>query len=365
MSIESAIVAASGRQPAPGSRRQRLAERAHAWGMLPLMRTVRGLFRRDLRVLAYHRVREVGPDFAFDRALVSASPEGFRSQMRHLAARFNPVCCREVTAALDGGPALPRDAVLVTFDDGYDDNHDVAFPILRETGVPATFFVSTGHIDSGMPYAYDWLAHLVVTMDEARLRIPELEIDVLLPPGRDARHATTSMVLDRLKYLDDAGQQAVIDALQARCGRPRTAPHADCRPMTWDQLREMRDGGMEIGGHGVHHRMLAKLPDDALAAEIGECQARLTAELGAPAIAVSYPVGGPDAYDARVIEAVRAQGFRVGFSYVSGVSAPDQDNRYRLLRVPVESDVGEPWFQGIVAAPELFSHASTLRVYPS
>ena len=105
MSIESAIVAASGRQPAPGSRSQRLAERAPAWGMLPLMRTVRGLFRRDLRVLAYHRVREVGPDFAFDRALVSASPEGFRNQMRHLAARFNPVSCREVAAALGVGDA--------------------------------------------------------------------------------------------------------------------------------------------------------------------------------------------------------------------------------------------------------------------
>lgn len=364
MSIDPAIVAAYGHRPAAASRRQRLAERAHAWGALPLMQTLRGLFRRDLRVLAYHRVRDVAPDFAFDRALVSASPEGFRRQMLHLRECFHPVSCREVVAALDGGPALPRDAVLVTFDDGYDDNHSVAFPILRELGVPATFFVSTGHIDSGMPYAYDWLAHLVVTTADRRLRIPALGMDIPLPADRNSRHAITGTVLDRLKYLDDAGQQAVIEDLQLRCGRPRAA-HADCRPMNWDQLREMRDGGMEIGGHGVHHRMLAKLPDDALLAEIAECQARLTAELGAPAVAVSYPVGGPDAYDARVIDAVRAQGFRVGFSYVSGVSRPDDRNRYRLLRVPVEADVDERWFRGIVAAPELFSHASTLRVYPS
>lgn len=354
-----------GQPSAAGSRRHRLAQRAHAWGMLPLMRTVRGLLRRDLRVLAYHRVRELPADFAFDPALVSATPEGFRAQMRHLGERFQPVTCREVVAALDGGAALPRNAVLVTFDDGYDDNHAIAFPILRELGVPATFFISTGHIDSGLPYAYDWLVHLVVTMDGPRLRLPELDIDMPLPAERAARQALTGMVLDRLKYLDDAGQQAVIDALQARCGRPRTATHADCRPMTWEQVREMRDGGMEIGGHGAHHRMLAKLSDDALAAEVAECQARLTTELGAPAIALSYPVGGPDAYDGRVIDAVRAHGFRVAFSYVSGVSTPDQDNRYRLLRVPVEADVDERWFQGIVAAPEVFSHASKLRVYPS
>ncbi|TYT23938.1 polysaccharide deacetylase family protein [Luteimonas viscosa] len=334
--------------------------------MLPLLRTVRGLFRRDLRVLAYHRVREVAREFAFDRALVSASPADFRGQMRHLRECYHPVSCREVVAALDGGPALPRDAVLVTFDDGYDDNYAVAFPILRELGVPATFFVATGHIDNGMPYAYDWVAHLVVTMNDGRLCLPDLGIDLPLPADRDARHALTGVVLDRLKYLDDTGQQAVIDDLQARCGRPRTAAaHADCRPMTWDQLREMRDGGMEIGGHGVHHRMLAKLSDGALQAEISECQARLTAELGAPAIALSYPVGGPDAYDARVIEAVHAQGFRIGFSYINGVSVPDETNRYRLLRVAVEADVDDGWFQGILAAPELFSHASKLRVYPS
>jgi peptidoglycan/xylan/chitin deacetylase (PgdA/CDA1 family) len=135
--------------------------------------------------------------------------------------------------------------------------------------------------------------------------------------------------------------------------------------MTWDQLREMRDAGMEIGGHGVHHRMLAKLPDDALLAEISECQARLTAELGAPAIAVSYPVGGPDAYDARVIDAVRAHGFLIGFSYINGVSTPSDANRYRLLRTAAEADVDDGWFQGLLAAPELFSHASKLRVYPS
>src|SRR3546814_3608060 len=80
--------------------------------------------------------------------------------MQHLRDRFHPVSCREIVAALDGGPTLPRDAALVTFDDGYDDNHAIAFPILRDLGVPATFFVATGHIDSGLPYAYDWLVHM-------------------------------------------------------------------------------------------------------------------------------------------------------------------------------------------------------------
>ena len=323
------------------------------------------MFRRDLAVLAYHRVRAIDDGFRFDPMLVSASPAGFRAQMRHVRERYHPVTCRELAASLDGGPALPRDAVLVTFDDGYDDNYHLAFPILRELGVPATFFVATGHIDSGRPYAYDWLAHLLLTARADRVRMPEAGIDLPLPPSLDARRELVGSVLDRLKYLDDAGQQAAIAVLERDWSRPRASGHPDGRPMTWDQLREMRDGGMEIGGHGVHHRMLAKLPDDALTAEVAECQARLTAELGTPAIAVSYPVGGPDAYDDRVVRAARDHGFRIGFSYVNGSNRWPPPDRFRLLRTSVERTVDDAWFQGILAMPELFAHSSAIRVYPA
>ena len=89
--------------------------------------------------------------------------------------------------ALDHGRALPRRAVVVTFDDGYDDNYRVAFPILRELGMPATFFVSTGHIDSGRAYAYDWLVHMIRTVHAARLQVAELLelLGVGIERGRD------------------------------------------------------------------------------------------------------------------------------------------------------------------------------------
>lgn len=347
-----------------GSRRERLALHAQRWGLLPVLRTLRGWLHRDLRVLAYHRVRGLDAGFAFDADLVSATPDAFRAQMQHVRDHYHPVSCREVVAALEGGPALPRDAVLVTFDDGYDDNHAVAFPILSELGVPATFFVATGHIDSGAPYAYDWLAHLVLTAPGPRLQMPALDLDLALPPGIEARRVLAATVLDRLKYLDDEGQQAAIVALEQTLGRPRGA-HPDCRPMQWEQLREMQAAGMEIGGHGIHHRMLAKLSDAALVEEIEGCQARLTAELGRPAVALSYPVGGPDAFDARVVAAARSAGFRIGFSYLNGTNPWPASDGFRLLRTAVERGIGTAWFGGILATPELFAHPSAARVYPA
>jgi peptidoglycan/xylan/chitin deacetylase (PgdA/CDA1 family) len=342
-----------------------LAQRAHAWRLLPLLQGARRLLRHDLRVFAYHRVRDLDAGFSFDPMLVSALPQAFAAQMRWLRDRFVPVRCEQVVEALDGGRRLPRDAVLVTFDDGYDDNYHVAFPILRELGVPATFFVATGHIDSGQPFAYDWLVHALRTTAATALVVPELGLDLALAPGPEARIPAAAIVLDRLKSLDDAGQQAVMARLLDDWGMPRPPRHPDCQPMDWQQLRRMRAGGMTIGAHGVHHRMLAKLPEPQMRAELALAKARLDAELGPGIDALSYPVGGPDAYNSAVIDAARAVGFAIGFSYVAGSNRWSDMRRFGLHRLPVERDLDQPWFRALTALPELFGHPTTIRAYPA
>ncbi len=143
--------------------RGRVAELCYSSGALHSLQRVRSWWQKDLRILAYHRVMPL-PDpatFDFDLELISTSPERFRVQMQRLKQHFRPLRLTDVVAALNAGDALPPDAVVVTFDDGYDDNYRIAYPILRELGIPATFFVSTGHIDSGKPFAYDWLVHMI------------------------------------------------------------------------------------------------------------------------------------------------------------------------------------------------------------
>ena len=291
-------------------KRQELARWCHRVGLLPTLRHARALARAEVRVLAYHRVRELseGSSFEFDPALVSASPANFRAQMQYIRDRYHPISSTDLIAYVDQGRALPRDAVLVTFDDGYDDNYRVAFPILRELGVPATFFVSTGHIDSGLPYAYDWLVHMVCVTTAPMLDVPEVDLKEAIPASLAARQSLAAELLDRVKWMDDAAQYAVISRLQTAWSMPR-APHPDCRPMIWDQLREMQAAGMDIGSHGVDHRMLGRLPVDEMIAEVQGSQAALTRELGARPRTLSYPVGGPNAYSPAVIEAARRPAF--------------------------------------------------------
>jgi len=344
-----------------GSKRSALAKACARLGLMPLMQATRRFLRGDLRILAYHRVLDVDVEtFDFDLALVSASAAQFRAQMEYVKAHYRPMRFRDVIEYRDAGRPLPADALVVTFDDGYDDNYRVAYPILRDLGVPATFFVSTGHVDSGRPYAYDWLAHMIVTTPATSVELPEFGLTLPLAPSRKARAAVAADLLDRLKWLDDDRQGALISRLESAWSMPR-APHPDCRPMSWDQLREMHAGGMEIGSHGVHHRMLARLRGTAMRAEVADSRAAIERELGTAAEVLSYPVGGTNAFSAEVIDALKSEGFRIGCSYMSGSNRVPLRDLYALRRLPIERYIDQDWFCGMLVWPELFTHRSRQR----
>ncbi|WP_297921917.1 polysaccharide deacetylase family protein [Metallibacterium sp.] len=339
--------------------RSRLGELSYALGVLwPLQRLYRPLLH-DLRILAYHRVLDV-PDpsrFDFDLELVSASPDCFREQMRLLRRHFHPVALGEVAAAFREGRALPPNAVAVTFDDGYDDNYRLAYPILREVGVPATFFVSTGHVDSGRPFAYDWLVHMVLTTSASDVDLPEFGARELLPASREGRHVFAMRLLDHVKTLDDSAQSALIARLERTWAMPRgEVRHPDCQPVSWTQLREMRAAGFEIGSHGVDHRMLSKLPQTDLENELNESKAVLERALGGPADLMAYPVGGDRAFDGRVIAATNAAGYALACTYICGVNRDPAGNRYTLRRLPVERAMGLGWFAAMLAFPGLMTY---------
>jgi peptidoglycan/xylan/chitin deacetylase (PgdA/CDA1 family) len=351
--------------PAPtASRRQILATLLYRTRMIACLSRLRSACIRDLRILAYHRVLSIDneDEFAFDLELISASEAQFREQMALLKRRFNPVRFSEVIAAFEHGRPLPPQPVIVTFDDGYDDNYHVAFPILRELGVPAMFFVSTGHIDSGLAYSYDWFVHMICRTRADRLNIEPLKFDEVLPASRPQRRAVATALLDRLKWLAADVQEGIIKRLEHEWSMPRAKGHADCRPMRWEQLREMQSAGMEVGSHGMWHNMLAKLPLDAMRTEVVGSREALMRELGVPTDVISYPVGGLDAYDDHVIRIATEAGYKLGCSYISGTSPVPRQAQFELRRLPVERHMNMAWFASLIGIPEAFSYPSRHRL---
>ena len=106
--------------------------------------------------------------------------------------------------------------------------------------------------------------------------------------------------------------------------------------ITWEQLKEMSDNGVDIGGHGVNHTDLNALFEKQLEEEVENCYQTLAKQLGKPAKNFSYPGGK---YDEKVIEAVKKAGFKSACTTKEGM-VKKSDNVFEIKRVWVHRGLG-------------------------
>lgn len=263
------------------------------------LQLARHLARKHPRIMMYHRLNPEGLEGGM-------SVETFRRQMRQIRHYFNPVSLDELVQAHDRGETI-ENAVAITFDDGYHDFLEYAFPILQEEGVPATLFLTTGFTNGDL-----WL-----WPDQLRFALENTDVAVVEPPGLGKRldvnasrllawHAIADycLTLDnktKLRFMDQ-----VFDQLEVEMpGRPPEK----YMPLSWDDVRGMVDAGLEIGSHTYSHPILTKLDDSELLAELQNSRREIETQLGVSPKAFCYPNGRRIDFDARIQEAVKKAGY--------------------------------------------------------
>jgi peptidoglycan/xylan/chitin deacetylase (PgdA/CDA1 family) len=194
-------------------------------------------------------------------APLSTTPERFARQIEHLARRGY----RGVTFGEAVGGAPDGKVVAVTFDDGYRSVGELARSVLDRVGWPGTVFVPTDHVGTGRPMAW---------------------------PGID-------------EWLGGRHEHELVGH-------------------DWDELRQLRDAGWEIGAHTCSHPLLTTLADAALARELRDSKAIVERELGSCS-SIAYPYGD---VDPRVVRATAAAG------YAFGAALPERPHAPRPLEWP-------------------------------
>lgn len=315
------------------------------------------LVRNRITILAYHRVYDLAEEelFPFDPELVSATPADFRWQMEQVLRVGSPITFARLAEALDAGAELPLHPVIVTFDDGHRDNFTHAFPVLRDLGIPATVFLSTGYVGGTGTFWFDRVANLLYRAPRGRIKVPGIDFEECLGEDVVSRRKAAERLLRALKAVPDTARLTALADLEGTLGAslpPEDAAFSGV--LSWEEVREMARGGLEFGSHTVTHPVLTRLESEALAHELSFSRCTIERELGQPVTAIAYPVGGPEAFDERVVSATVQAGYRFGVSYVSGVNAGLPDP-YRLKRLHVERYTSRPYFQALLAAPSLFA----------
>ena len=304
-----------------------------------------------LLVLNYHRVGN-GKDSLFDRGLWSADPESLTDQIRFCKSQLDLITPDDIPHVLARGRGR---YALITFDDGYRDNYEIAFPILKTEGAPATFFIATGFMDVRQVPWWDEIAWMVRFSRKDRVDLPGWIPSPVLFEEPD-REGAVRTLLRAYKRMPTESTGSYLDTLAEATGSGRCGEDVGNNFwMNWDMLREMKSAGMTVAGHSVTHPILARAPRERQRDEILGCATRLAEEMGESMSYFSYPVGEHDSFNSVTQECLREAGVRFAFSYYGGFRRFGDWNDYDVRRVAVEPYLTDDWFRSIVTLPQFFA----------
>jgi len=290
--------------------------------------------RDSLLVLNYHRIGDPRID-PFDPGVFSATADQFSEQVSYLKRHISIVTLEEALAFVDGtlNESTPRCRVLLTFDDGYLDNYEVAFPILRSHGAPGVFFLATALVGSSCVPWWDHIAFLLKTARQHRftLRYPVyLDVDL-------AKNGVTRTIRDVLRLYKRPGNVDSDRFIQELKGAARGEDllRSARRFLNWEEAREMIAAGMTIGSHSHSHAVLTQLDPEQQKCDLIQARSLLREHLNIEADVLAYPVGAKTSISGQTQQSAREAGYRAAFSSYGGTNLTGATQPYDIKRIGV------------------------------
>jgi peptidoglycan/xylan/chitin deacetylase (PgdA/CDA1 family) len=264
-------------------------------------------------VLTYHRTG------ANRHGFKTISADVFRDQMRWLRSNCTPIAPAELRSSAVGGDRR-KPPVLVTFDDGYRDYHDVAYPILREQGIPAINFVSTYFIDSGAHFWWDIVDLALQAATKPSMEAP-WEPGLRRVLDSTGRPQVRVAAIRWIKAGPDAERDTRLGAFLDALGVRRTDLGCERQVMNWDEVRAVA-GLTVIGAHTHTHPLLSRIGGEQLTWEIEQCRDRIAAQTGGVPRLFAYPGG---AVTPAATQLLYSLGFEMAFGAVHDINTGSTD----------------------------------------
>jgi peptidoglycan/xylan/chitin deacetylase (PgdA/CDA1 family) len=253
-------------------------------------------------ILTYHRVLEQWePTLDYSQPGMVVTRATFERQLAFLERYFEVVSLDALIddRSADRSGRQPR--CVITFDDGWRDNYDVAFPILRRRGLPATIFLTTDLIGSGRAFWHTELISLLMhhelstflRSDSTLRAYPRRIRDGLREcagAGRISGAADVDTLIETIKSTcDEDVIQRLIDILIRAAGVRRPLVPERRFFLEWDHVREMAANGIEIGSHGCSHRIMTRLSFAEARRELVQSKADIESRIGRDVAHFAFP----------------------------------------------------------------------------
>ena len=294
-------------------------------------------------ILMYHAVVKK-PLKVFDWCFIQENE--FEAQVSYLKSRFDIVPLADIPTLLHEDVRRPTAAV--TFDDGFLNNYDVAFPILRRLRIPATIFLCTDLIDTDEIL---WFCRLNRALGDTPLTSFEWNGERYDLGTADARAAASKRLQAQLKrgtpYDLSDHVKAIITSLGGGLSK-RLETNSPYRMLTCAAIHQMEQSQLvEFGAHTKSHAILKRLSPHDRKDQIEGSITAVEKLTGRPCRLFAYPNGQRDDYDEGCVDLLAAVGVKAAVTAIAGLNDA-RTPPLELKRIGVGGDVGFEDFKAIL-----------------
>jgi peptidoglycan/xylan/chitin deacetylase (PgdA/CDA1 family) len=293
-----------------------------------LLKHVKHFHHNKLVIFNYHRIRGPNTTSIFDDAVYGPNAFRFKEEMEWLKKETRIISEEELLENTYKNKTVKGLCSMVTFDDGYLDNFEIAFPILKKLNIPAMFFIPTGHIDERKVGWWDVVAYLFkqTTLKSFFFKGREYCID-------DPKVLTSKFNMDlKMTDADRVDEYLCELALALELSLPDTKLQ-DAELMTWEHIKILGNNGMTIGTHSHDHSILSRQNNIRLKAQLEKSIDILENVLDKKINSIAYPVGGYAHFNDQTKAVSKEVGLKLGFSYLTGINKLNSVDPFNVKRM--------------------------------
>jgi peptidoglycan/xylan/chitin deacetylase (PgdA/CDA1 family) len=272
-------------------------------------------YQDKLTIIMYHGIIR-SPLLVDDWCFVDEN--SFRAQIAYLKKHFEIIALSEAVERMRNG-GIKRPTAVITFDDGYQNNFDVAFPILGREGIPATIFLTTGLINTNDTV---WYCRLNVALSQTRRHFIEWNGFRFGLSTSDQKAKASAAIQESLKNLEQSQLMTTIRniILELDENPDRSIEMGSpFRMLEKNAIAEMLASGLiEFGAHTHRHAILTRLSDGERYSEIRQSINTVYKLTGRPCKYFAYPNGRVEDYNIETIRDLETCGIQIGVTTISG-----------------------------------------------
>lgn len=295
-------------------------------GFLDTYSLLKGYRRSQITILMFHRVGPAKNAWL----LTPTNTSDFEDQMKYLSKTHKILSLNELATCLQVGKPLAKKVAVVTFDDGYRDNYRYAFPILKKYKIPATVFLVTGHIDTGNLFWFDKIRYIIWNTKIKRLKLDGFG-DFSLNSINN-RLLSVFTIVEKLKKIKDETKNHLMEKLINISKVDIPYDLGQDVILSWDEVKEMNEWGIDFGAHTISHPILTKIPLEQAKFEILQSKKDIEKRLEQSVYTFAYPNGTYEDFNTKIIDLVKESGFTCAVTTIPTIKA-SRMNLYKLGRL--------------------------------